>query len=257
MESNDWLPSYYEAAAKIVQECHSTLFKPEEHYEEGNTPDWHYEISRLTEEQVTEIISEELEAEDSWTLVEQLKQECAKTTIMFSPNFEGIDESFNYGNSPQNFRVDDNLITALKFFNVPPSILAFLMKNYEVSKEFKALGDFQTEETSIVTPERAALMMENTYRYWMPAAVFNISITDLLAMSPGTKVNVKGGIVGCFDILNGSGHAETMEEACELNLTINNPKEFINHSEDSDLDKMMDNCFGFVRSVYKSEISLS
>lgn len=259
MEALDMIQSHEDMARQLIQECFDELFNPERFHDDGATPEYRYQIAEMEEDEIIEILTETIADEDTSSFLDEVKNMNVKIRFLYSPNYEGIDESFNYGSNIGEFRCDENLETALRFFNVTPSQLKDIMEKqgYEASDEFLKLKDFTPSETSLATPERLTLMLENTYRYWLPCCIFNVELSELLNFAPGKKVTVKGGDVVCFDILNGSGHGELMEDDCELSFTIDNPKELLNCCIDSKLAKLHDSVFGVVQSVFNAEITVS
>ena len=259
MEARGMIESYEEMARKLVRECYDELFEPHHFFHGEEIPKYRHQIAAMEEHEIVELLADQIAEQDSSTFEDAIANMNVKVRLMYSPGYIGIDESLNYGSHIGEFRCDDNFERALRFFNITPTELKTLMEERgdDGADEFLKLKDFELMKTSIASKERVVTLLENTYRYWLPGCIFNVEAGTLLDFAPGKTVTVKGGTVCCFDIYNGSGSDESMENDCALTFKIINPDELLNLSDGSKFGDLHDRVFGVVKSVFNAEVEVT
>lgn len=259
LDEKDYLTSYEEEAAKIVQKYHDELFNPSKAEDYAILPEVRHEIAEMSEDEIIHIIADELADNDNFTLKDCIVQANAKVRVGYSPNYTDYDTSRVYSRNFEDTDISDgNFLRALKFFGLQPSKLRELGKDYNFSEEIKALPDFDEKLTpDIATNERAFLIIENAHISWVPVLMFHIEFSDLVKLKPGTSFKVEnGGDMGALDLLNGGGHAEGVEAGCFKEITVGSADEFLNFCDDSHYGKMIVEGFGVAKQTYNIDLTI-
>ena len=254
------ITDYYDEAFRIVKQHHDELFDPESYLDEESCSDLNLAIAKMSEEEVIEIVIDILAENDSSSLKDVLIQANANVRVMFSPNFQGFDESRVYMRTFDDIDIsDDAFVNALKFFGIKPSELhAMAIANgYDVDDSILSIPEFDDSSSTICTKNRAFTIIENASDRWIPAICFNIGIADLLHLQPGTEFLVNGGDLGAFDIYNGGGHSESLEPKCFAQIKVKNPSEFINFCDDTELAKTIIDGWAIYKGIYNVELSIN
>lgn len=239
--------SYFNTAENIVYDNYRLLFNSDE---DKNLPQWRYELAKMQDSEVIELIEKQLQEDDTSCFEDAIFETNYKLKFMHSPEYTDMDNSaFRFNNNM--IVANENFENALAFFNTPPAAITSVKLDREI-KDF-----IEEDQVNIASTEMVNTILENCNPYSCVAGViFEIDLDTLLTWTYDTSAIVKGGTVGCVDFRNGSGHCEKVEEGRFIKLKITSPEEFIFCDDDSNTGKTLQKTFGFSQNAHKAQFEL-
>lgn len=248
LNDNCTFQSYFNTAENIVYDNYRLLFNSDE---DKNLPQWRYELAKMPESKVIELLEEQLKKDDTSCFEDEIFDTNYKLKFMYSP--ELIDtrtSAFRFHNNM--IVANEDFESALAFFNTPPAAIT----SVKLDREIK---DFIVEENqvNIASTETVNTILANCMPYsCVPGIIFEIDLKTLLTWSYNTHVKVIGGTVGCIDFKNGAGHCEKVDKGRFIQFKVHSHDEFIFCDEKTHTGKLVQDTFGFTNNAHKAQFEL-